>query len=319
LKAISASKLVSGLAVTATDVYVSFYAFESNEVADYARTGTTLAAPTRVKVAGLSATGDVAVDGSGDVIASDTGRDRVVEIMTSGTTVTLPFVGLTQPTAVAVDPSGDVFVIDTSPGTANPAFDGRVLELPWDGDGYGKQVTILDTGADGTGLQGLATDSSGHLFVGSYEGTANSVSVMEFTDTDDVYQQTETMPMSTGANIFALAIDPAGNLFVNTSSGTLANQYQTCPYTQCTIWEIQPYALAVDAADDVFAFDGTVSNNDVVVLTDSSTGWSSPVPVPFGTVQDPVSLAAEPSGTLFLGEAYVAGDAAIEQLPVTTS
>jgi streptogramin lyase len=259
-----------------------------------------------------------------------------VEIMTSGTTVTLPFVGLTQPTAVAVDPSGDVFVIDTSPGTANPAFDGRVLELPWDGDGYGKQVTILDTGADGTGLQGLATDSSGHLFVGSYEGTANSVSVMEFTDTDDVYQQTETMPMSTGANIFALAIDPAGNLFVNTSSGTLANQYQTCPYTQCTIWEIpltssgygtpisvatglQPYALAVDAADDVFAFDGTVSNNDVVVLTDSSTGWSSPVPVPFGTVQDPVSLAAEPSGTLFLGEAFVAGDAAIEQLPVTTS
>jgi WD40 repeat protein len=67
--------------------------------------------------------GGLAIDGRGDVFASDQRNDQVVELPLGSTPPTvLPFHGLNTPGGLTVDAQGDVFVADTD--------DNRVLELP---------------------------------------------------------------------------------------------------------------------------------------------------------------------------------------------
>ncbi len=66
---------------------------------------------------------DVGVDTSGNVYVTDSHASRVTEfVMTSNTSITLPFNGINHPQGIDVDTAGNVYVVDTG--------NNRVLKLP---------------------------------------------------------------------------------------------------------------------------------------------------------------------------------------------
>jgi hypothetical protein len=91
----------------------------------------------------------VAVDSQGDLFIADYYNNRVVEVTPSGTQTTFVS-GLNKPSYVAVDGQGDVFIAETSSG--------QVVEVKADGT----QATVA------SGLsnpQGVAVDGGGDVFI----------------------------------------------------------------------------------------------------------------------------------------------------------
>ena len=100
----------------------------------------------------------LAVGGLGDVYFTMPYRTSVAKIPVSGNQylpqVNLPFRGLLLPTAVVTDAVSNVYVLDSG--------NGRVVMLPWNGSGYGSQITV----ASGFNQpMGLAIDGYGNLYV----------------------------------------------------------------------------------------------------------------------------------------------------------
>ena len=103
--------------------------------------------------AGLNVPMDVAVDTKGNIYASDSHHNRVLELAAGSTSQTvLPFTGLDNPLGVAVDDKGNVYVADT--------INNRVLELA---AGSTTQTVLPFTGLDLP--HGVAVDNEGGVYV----------------------------------------------------------------------------------------------------------------------------------------------------------
>jgi serine/threonine protein kinase, bacterial len=104
-------------------------------------------------VTGLNYPGAVAVDSADNLLVTDNGNNRVLELAAGSSTPTLlPFTGLNQPTGVAVD-TGNLYVTD---GRNN----GRVLKLA---SGSSTQTVLPFPGL--SIAAGVAVDSAGNLYV----------------------------------------------------------------------------------------------------------------------------------------------------------
>ena len=99
---------------------------------------------------GLTGPDGIAVDGSGDILITDTFNNRVINLPPKGALTTIG-VDLCEPAGVAVDGAGDVFIADYC--------NNRILEVP---TGGAAQVSL------GSGLNGpkdVAVDGQGDVIV----------------------------------------------------------------------------------------------------------------------------------------------------------
>jgi hypothetical protein len=188
------------------------------------------------------------MDGAGNVFIADSRNDRIVELPAGGgPQVTLASLGLDDPYGIAVDGAGDLFVTYSVIG----ASEASLVELP---SGGGTPQTIS---SDLLGPRQVTVDAAGDVFVADsdYDGTLVPGRVLEF-------------PIGGGSPITVgtgwtdpqgIAVDAAGNVFVLDAGyfyfGAIEPLVVEVPAgggPQFTISQTGGYALAVDAANDLF-------------------------------------------------------------------
>jgi hypothetical protein len=228
----------------------------------------------------------VAVDATGDVFIADTFNNRVVEVTPSGSMRAVAGTGkagysgdghsaqhasLSTPTGVAVDAAGDVFIADASNNVIRrvAARTGIITTVAGDfaagraNDGLGG---FSGDGGPATAEQlndpqGVAVDGAGDLFIAD---TFNNA-IREVTPDGKISTVVNAAPAAGG-------IPPAGG--ESSGKAATASRLNT------------PYAVAVDAAGDLFIAD--TKNNAIAEVTGlaqpaggaSASASTSPSPSP---------------------------------------
>ncbi len=190
----------------------------------------------------------LALDGAGDVFASDSLSGMIMELPRTptgyGPQVTLPLVGLFSPVGVAVDSAGDVFFADDR---------GLVVELPKTATGYGPQMTLPYSNLQNP--QGVASDDAGDVFVADF-----IKGVLELPRTPTGYGVQIALPFM-GLSPYGVAVDSAGDVFASNfgnhddlelpKTPTGYGPQMTLPFSGLSFHR----GIAVDGVGDVFLGD----------------------------------------------------------------
>jgi sugar lactone lactonase YvrE len=242
---------------------------------------------TTVPAGGLNSPQNVAVDAAGDVFIADNDNNRVVQVLSNGSTQTLPASGLSSPQSVAVDGAGDVFIADWN--------NSRVVEVPWTGSGYGALTTLPTNGLSNP--KGVAVDAAGDVFIADYFNNR----VLELPWTGSSFGPQITLPANGLSFPYGVAVDGAGNVFIADSWN---NRVVVLPLTmsgygaQITVPVSglnKPQSVAVDAAGDVFIAD---TGNDRVVEVPANSGTQITLPV--NGLSWPSAVAVDGKGDVFI-------------------
>lgn len=248
---------------------------------------------------GLTSPAGITVDPQGDVWATDSAADRVVEYSPKGKV--LREFGksgsgngeLDGPTAIALDASGDVYVADTG--------DNRVEEF----SGTGKFLQALSTAA-GVGFenpQGVAVDAKGDVWVGDTENNR----VVEFS-AKGVYTKAVTNSMNSPEG---LSFDAAGDLWVANAGVYDAGGDQVVELSAAGSVLIQeggsestnlggmsnPSDVALDSAGHVL-----VAEPDYSVVEEFDADGPYGNEFGAGQIQSALALAVAPDGDIFVAD-----------------
>jgi sugar lactone lactonase YvrE len=142
-----------------------------------------------------------------------------------------------QPTGIAVDSLRNIITTDL--------YNGALVELPWQGTGYGFGNTI-----GGTTVGGVAVDTAGDVFIADLQETQ----LWEAPKTGTGYGQQIALPLS--GSSYGLAVDNVGNLFV------VAGDLVELPSTalgygpQMTVLTGSYGAVATDSAGNIYVTKG---------------------------------------------------------------
>ncbi len=244
----------------------------------------------------------VALDASGNVVATDDGGNQVLEIGAMATNaVQLPFTGLERPSGVAVDAAGDIFVADTG--------NNRVLELV-----FHTAVPQILAFKNLSGPEGVAVDTSGDVYVTD----PGNDRVEELSNAG-----VQTTLAFTGlSSPWGIAVDSQHDVYVSDRSANIVDELPNGG-SQVTLGFsglAHPEGVAVDAAGDVFVAD--TGNARVLELAHGAgqsvepfNGLGSPdgVAVRLVSGNDEVVTADHETGQLL---ELPAGSSAQQALPV---
>lgn len=281
-------------------------------------------------------------DNSGNLLASEPifgiGVGPAVAYITGVTSTAAT--GLTYPSGIVADAMGNLYISDFSDGTVKKLTPGGSPSVVASGlgnmnglaiDGAGNLYITPATGTNGTSsvyalAQGcaslacaalipvnlpsgdsannVAVDGSGNLFIASgpelIEIPRGCLSATCQTVIDD---------FNSGDNLFGLAVDAAGSVYVgDLGNNTVYKVPQGCASNACTLqfaalgapYYAQPYALAVDAAGDVFVAD----YNEGGIYEISPTGAITTLVAPNNsTTVSPYgyTIAVDSVGNVFFG------------------
>jgi streptogramin lyase len=237
---------------------------------------------------GLSYTGQVAVDGSGNIYITDFVNNRVLlETLSAGAfTQSIVASGLDSPLGVAVDGGGNVYIADT--------YNNRVLvESPLAG-GY-TQTTI------GNGLNlpmRVAVDGSGNVYVSDY----GNERVVKETLEAGVYAQ--SVVVSSGLNgPSGVAVDASGNVYIADvfNNRVIEEKPSLGGYAQSTLNTSQlhnPNGVAVDANGNIYISDS--GNDRVLRESPSSMGY---IESTIGSgLNGPTDAAVDGAGNVYISD-----------------
>ncbi len=253
--------------------------------------------------------------------------------VTAGTQTTLTnATGLSVPNGVAVDGNGNLFISDATPDTNG----GYVTVLPASTSTiFGQSFTAntaatLTTATNLYGPEELSFDGSGNLFIAETGTGGVEGQVLVVSSGTSVFGQSVTADTLAGLTATeslnppnGVAFDGSGNLYIATNSGhvldvipattgTLFGQSVTAdtPSSLVLVDEvIQPGALAVDAAGDLFI--ANFAGNSVSVIANSTgtffgqtvtSGVPTVLTATTGLANSPISIAVNSTGDLFIEE-----------------
>jgi sugar lactone lactonase YvrE len=233
----------------------------------------------------------VAVDGAGNVIIADTGKNQIVEVpvingaLTNADQVaiisssaTISGTALSAPSGVTIDPQGNLYIADTG--------NNRVVYLPYTGSWNVANAMVL--GSSFSAPLATAIDPSGNLYI------ADSGSGQIYKLPAPANSSAQQLVAVGFNNPSALATDASGSLFVVDQG---ANNVLRIPNINGALdpnaaIEVgfgvdAPYGVAVDATGDLYVTDATHAaayQIDRISTTDSFGTWalneaSGPFPV----------------------------------------
>lgn len=241
----------------------------------------------------FAAPSSVAVDGAGNMYVADSGNNRVVAMVPSGTgygAASTVLSGLSGPAGVAADWNGNVYVADTG--------NSRVVMLPVAQEGFGAAVTI------GTGLSnpmGVAVDSAGNVYVAD---TGNN-RVVELPRMGSGFGS--LVVLGTGFNRPAgVAVDSARSLYIaDTGNGQVVKQSFTAGRygapTAVARSLVAPMGVAVDESLDIYIAE--TGNGRVVEIPwqAGANRYSGTIVIGSGFTS-PLAVAADGNGNTFVAD-----------------
>jgi sugar lactone lactonase YvrE/uncharacterized membrane protein len=236
---------------------------------------------------GLSYTGQVAVDGSGNVYICDWLHNRVLKETFSAGSYTQSTIGsgFNEPTGVAVDGSGNVYIADTN--------NNQVLLETLSAGSY-TQSTI------GSGLNTpmrVAVDGSGNVYIAD---TGNQRVIKE-TLSAGVY--TQSVVASSGLNgPGGVAVDGSGNVYIADifNNRVLKESPLAGSYTQSTVESSSlnnPNGVAADGDGNIYISD--TGNNRVLRESPSANGY---VESTIGVASIPSDATVDGSGNVYISD-----------------
>jgi hypothetical protein len=275
----------------------------------------------------------VATDGTGNVFVADSANFRIQKFTNTGAFLTQwgsagtgdgQFNGINGPWGIAVDGNGNVFVADTdnnrvekftNTGTFLLAFGWGVQDgmHTFETCTSSCQSGILGTG-DGqfNGLQGIAVDTSGNVFV------AGDFRIQKFTNSGNFLNSLGSPGAGNGQFNYAagVAVDASGAIFAVDAGypGGANNRIQKFDNngTFVTTWGSlgsgdgqfnNPLGIAVDASGNVLVSDE--NNSRIQKFTNTGTfldAWGSWGPAN-GQFKIPWGIAVDGNGNVFVADA----------------
>ncbi len=200
------------------------------------------ATKTTVVSTGFSSLGQVAVDGAGNLYASDTSHGQVFKetLSSGGHTQSLVVGGLSSPDQIAIDGAGNVYIADSG--------NQRVLKETPTGSRYTQTTVAAGLNAPG----GVAVDGSGNLYVAD---TGNN-SVLKETLSGMGYVRST---VAAAASPFGVVVDGGGSVYIaeKTSGQVVKETLSGGSYTESIVGSgLQlPVAVATDGSGNIYIAD----------------------------------------------------------------
>ncbi len=245
-------------------------------------------AQSTIPAAGVSYTGQVAVDGSGSLYITDSANNRVLKETQAASTYTQSSIGsgFYQPMGIAVDGAGIVYIADT--------YNNRlVIETPSVG-GYLQSVV-------GSGLSlpmRVAVDGSGNIYIADY----GNQRVVKETLSAGVY--TQSVVASSGLNgPSGVAVDGSGNVYIADvfNNRVLKETLSAAGYTESTVQSSSlnnPNGVAVDGNGNIYVSD---TGHDRVLKESPSTSGYVESTIASG-LSLPADVALDGGGNVYISD-----------------
>jgi len=270
----------------------------------------------------------LAVDRQGNLFFADSGNSMVMRVSPDGMLTVVAGTGssgysgdggpatsasLAHPQGVAVDAAGNVYIADTS--------NGRIRQVTPDG--------VIRTVPGGTGNSSfparLALDAAGNLYITESPG----VRLLKLTPAGTMSTVVDGLQVPAG-----VAIDNAGNMYVAEASGFASRIRKITPDGTVTTVAggnisgalgdggpgtsaklIYPKDVALDGAGNLYIADSgdhlvrEVTSNGIITTVagqQSSTNAGDGGPATKAWLDEPIALAVDPAGSLYIGDAGAA-------------
>ncbi|MGD1095611.1 MAG: hypothetical protein ABSB35_26900 [Bryobacteraceae bacterium] len=300
--------------------------------------------------------GGIAIDNYGNIDIADTTNNVIRQVFPGGNIITFAGVGvagyagdgapataayLSHPADVAVDPSGNVYIADTENAVIRQVTtDNNIHTFAGDNTLGSSGDGGISTNAQLTQPQGVASDSSGNIYIAEYgDGRVRKVTVTKTVVTSGTISTiagnglfgfsgdggAATSAMLAGA--WSLTVDSSGNVYVadlqnyrirkisGTTISTIAGNglysYSGDGGLAATSEMNAPHAVAVDAKGNVYVAD---TNNDGVraitpqgliytLAGDSAPGYGGDNG-PSGSAQlnHPQGVAVDAAGNVYIAD-----------------
>jgi streptogramin lyase len=216
-------------------------------------------------LSGLNGPTGIAVDAHGNVFIADSENSRIVEATPVGDSYTqsvVPTRPLERPLAVAVDGSGNLYVADSG--------NFRVLKETWTGSGWNESIVVnLPSGYEEP--TSIAADAQGDVYVLQTIDFDNNFQLSKETLSGGVY--TQSVVPSYGQDPYAIATDPAGNLYMNSPFETQPSpgilEVLAGPTTTFLPLSVTATSSKVSL---VFSFDASTTLSAPMVVTEGDVG-----------------------------------------------
>jgi len=276
----------------------------------------------------------VATDSTGNVFVADTSGNRIRKI-TSAAVVTTFANGFIQPNGVATDGAGNVYVSDTDSATIRKVTPAAVVTVFAGTPGVAGHSDGLGAAASFYLPLGVATDSSGNVFVA--DGVAGTIrKITPAAAVTTLAGTPNTFGGADGAGAAAafyfpagLAADSSGNVYVADAANqtirkiTPAGAVSTLAGTTYALGAhdgtgsaarfYNPSGVATDTAGDVYVAD--TFNNTIRKITPSGVvttfaGTAGPLggiadgTGPAASFRNPFSVATDSAGNVYVADTF---------------
>jgi hypothetical protein len=196
--------------------------------------------------------------------------------------------GLSGPSGVVVDGNGNLFISDTG--------NDRIVEVPWNGSGYGTQITVPVTGLNTP--MGMTIDAGGNLYIAS--------------NGNDRVIKLPWMGMGYGTQMKAgtglygpsgVSVDGGGNIYI---ADTLNSAVRMVPWlgtaygveTALGSYVKYPQSAAVDANRNAYIAMPYI--NMVVKVPWNGTKYAPEINLPFTNVSFPTAIVVDGNANVYL-------------------
>ena len=219
----------------------------------------------------------IAVDSNGNVYTANSGVGNITKITPAGTS-SIFATGLYYPWGMTIDSNNNLYVTSY--------FGNNVYKITSTG-------TITTLGTTGANPYNIIVGNDNFIYTTNY-GSSSVSKINPTTGTSSILGNTGSLP-------YGLVMDASGNIYTaNDGSGTIS---KITPAGLSSVFAVtggKPRGIVLDGKGKLYVTD---TQNDLIIMIDTTTGQTSTLISAIDNVIDPFGLVIDSSGVLYSANA----------------